>query len=423
MSFHSLARFRRTPTRQRGAVAIIVGLSMAVLVGFVGLALDLGKLYVAKTELQNSADACALAAAQALTGVNANQLTQSEAAGITTGGINHVMFQANPVDYVINESVTFSTNLDGSYQSKAALSAAQALLMRFARCTVSRPGIPTWFIQVLEVLPGVTIGTQTVRATAVATLTPAQTNCALPVALCETAIAGASRGDWIQGVIGPGGGGPGGLTGNFKWVDFTPPAGGASELGSILKGPGTCNLPSEGTEVGQPGNVASAADEWNSRFGIYKGSTRPEDAVPDFTGYAYTEVNWPTASNAYNDFQDKRGSNAPYQGDADTGLNTQGVIRDATYLGPNGADRRLAITPVVDCPGFVSGSTAPVTRWACMLMLHPINNSAGGGSGTGADKMYLEYLGLSNDLESPCATLGVPGGATSAGPAVPTLVQ
>ena len=425
MPFHSLARFRRTPTRQRGAVAIIVGLSMAVLVGFVGLALDLGKLYVAKTELQNSADACALAAAQALTGVNANQLAQSEAAGITTGGVNHVMFQADPVAYAIDESVTFSTALNGEYRSKAGMGAAEALSMRFARCTVSRPAIPTWFIQTLELVPGVTVGTQTVRATAVATLQPAQTNCALPVALCETAIAGASRGDWIQGVIGPGGGSSGGagsLTGNFQWVDFTPPAGGASELASILKGPGTCNLPSEGTEVGQPGNVASAADEWNSRFGIYKGSTRPEDAVPDFTGYAYTELSWSTASNAYNDFQDKRGSNAPYQGDTSTGLTTQGTIQGAAYLGPNGADRRLAITPVVDCPGFVSGSTAPVTRWACVLMLHPINNSAGG-SGTGATRMYLEYLGLSNDLESPCATLGVPGGATSAGPAVPTLVQ
>jgi Flp pilus assembly protein TadG len=39
--------------REQGATAIIVALMMAVLIGFVGLALDLGKLYVAKSELQN----------------------------------------------------------------------------------------------------------------------------------------------------------------------------------------------------------------------------------------------------------------------------------------------------------------------------------------------------------------------------------
>ena len=47
---------------QRGAVAIIVGLTLAVLIGFAGLALDLGRLYVNKSELQNAADSCALAA-------------------------------------------------------------------------------------------------------------------------------------------------------------------------------------------------------------------------------------------------------------------------------------------------------------------------------------------------------------------------
>jgi uncharacterized membrane protein len=35
---------------------------IVVLVGFIGLALDLGKLYVSKSELQNRADSCALSA-------------------------------------------------------------------------------------------------------------------------------------------------------------------------------------------------------------------------------------------------------------------------------------------------------------------------------------------------------------------------
>jgi len=428
----SILRQRRAGRRQRGAVAIIVGLSLAVLIGFVGLALDLGKLFIAKTELQNSADACALAASRELTGTNATQLAIAEAAGITTGTRNRVLFQGEPVVVATDSSVTFSPALDGSYQAKSSLTGSE-LLMKYARCTVNRAGIVNWFVQVLNVIPGVAIGNQTVGATAVATLAPAQTNCAIPVSVCQAALIGKPVGTWLESAIGPPGGG--GLTGNFKWIDFTPPAGGASELGATLTGSGTCTIPSVGAEVGQPGNVASVADDWNSRFGMYFGATKPGEAVPDFTGYAYTEINWPSKANAYGNFVTQRTANAPYQGDTATGLKTKGSVEGGIFLKANGADRRLAIVPVVDCPSFGTGSTAPVKSWACVLMLHPINNSAGGGggggkgggaavaTGTGANRMFLEYLGAANNPSSPCATLGLPGAASSAGPLVPVLVQ
>ncbi|MDQ9168914.1 pilus assembly protein TadG-related protein [Oxalobacteraceae bacterium R-40] len=409
--------------RQRGAVAIVVALSMAVLIGFVGLALDTGKLYVAKTELQNSADACALAAAQELT--TATPLAVSEAAGITTGRMHNVLFQQYQIELASDAAVTFSSALNGPYVTKDSIS---PLAATFVRCDVTREQIPTWLMHVLNMIPGVEITPTTVSARAVASRVPAQTNCALPVALCSTAVNPLSppaAGTWIQGAIGPSGGqnaGSGGLTGNFKWVDFTPPAGGASELGQMLTSPGTCNLPSTGAEVGQPGNVSSAANDWNSRFGIYQGNVQPEAAIPDFTGYAYTELTWPAQFNAFDDFRARRAANAPYQTNAVTGLNARGNISGADFLSQNGADRRLAVAPIVDCAGFASGSTAPVVNWACVLMLHPINNSAGG-SGTGADRMWLEYRGLSSELGSPCASLGVPGGANSQGPMVPTLVQ
>jgi hypothetical protein len=427
----SITRKRNSGRRQRGAVAVIVGLTLAVLIGFAGLALDLGKLFVAKTELQNGADACALAASRELTGTNASQLAIAEAAGITTGARNRVLFQSEPVAVQLDGSVEFSPTLNGAYEPKSSLAGSE-LLMKFARCTVNRVGIVNWFIQVLNVVPGVNILPQTVGATAVATLAPAQTNCALPVSICGSALPAKPVGSWLEGAIGPPGGG--GLTGNFKWIDFTPPAGGASELGATLTGSGTCTIPSVGAEVGQPGNVASVADDWNSRFGMYFGATKPGEAIPDFTGHAYTEINWPSKANAYNDFVAQRTANAPYQGDAGTGLNTKGSVESNTFLKANGADRRLAIVPVVDCAGFATGSTAPVQSWACILMLHPINNSSGGGGGgggkgaapavgTGANRMFLEYLGAANNPASPCATLGLPGAAGSAGPLVPVLVQ
>lgn len=418
--------------RQRGAVAVIVGLSIVALIGFVGLALDLGKLFITKTELQNGADACALAASRELTGANDSQLAIAEAAGITTGALNRVIFQTETVALKVNDSVTFSKEYDGPYLKKNnSIAPADARSMKYVRCTVSRAEIPNWFIQVLNVMPGIHIGNQTVSATATASLASAQTNCAIPIGLCHVdpdgnPLAEKPKGTWLEGAIGPAG--SDGLTGNFKWIDFTPPAGGANELAAILKGAGACNIPSIGAEVGQPGNVASLADDWNSRFGIYKGGTKPPPeaggAVPDFTGFAYTdaESSWPAKFDAYANFVAKRTSNAAYQGNALTLLDTQGTIKDATFLSANGADRRLAIVPVVDCNDFVSGSTAPVQSWACILMLHPINNSASG-SGTGATRMYVEYRGPSSDYDSPCATLGLPGSEDSAGPMVPVLVQ
>lgn len=409
--------------KERGVVAILVTLAMVVLIGFVGLALDLGKLFVAKTELQNSADACALAAARELTGANTNQLMLAEAAGITTGELHDVLFQG---EQIVISSVTFSTSLTGGYQS--AFSGPGATDMRFARCEASRLGIANWLIHVLNILPSISIGDQTVAASAVASLSPSQiTSCAIPVGICSSdAPPGTAVGTWLTSVLGPGKGGKNGdqadLTGNFMWIDYTPPGGGANELAGQLTGSGVCNLPALGTEVGEAGVKSSLANDWNSRFGIYQANVNTGDSTPDYSGYAYTETNWPSKSSAFTDFQSKRGSNAAYQGDAATGLKTKGTVEDSTYLQENGADRRLATAAVVDCDGLEAGATSVVEAWACVLMLHPINNSQGG-TGTGADRMYLEYLGRSNQANSPCATNGVPAGPTGVGPMVPALVR
>ncbi|SDY66793.1 Putative Flp pilus-assembly TadE/G-like [Nitrosomonas sp. Nm58] len=423
-NFHSVQK-------ETGAVAIIVALSLVALVGFVGLALDLGKLFVAKTELQNSADACALAAARELTGANTNQLELAEAAGKATGERHDVLFQD---EQIVISSVTFSETLAGGYDTAAAFTGLEATKKRFARCEASKAGIANWFIQVLNLLPGTAIGDQTVAASAVATLAPSQiTSCAIPVAVCSKDVPPSTPvGTWLRSVLGPQGSttDEGNLTGNFMWVDYTPPGGGKTELAGHLTGPGVCNLPALGTKVGEAGVKSSLADDWNSRFGIYppgsdNSNNNKPDPVPDYSGYAYTDAvtSWPSKFNAFANFQARRAENAFYQGDDSTGLKIKGSIKDSTYLKEHGADRRLATAAIVDCNGLTGGNTtSAVEAWACVLMLHPINNSQGG-SGTGSDRMYLEYLGRSNQANSPCATNGVPAGPTAAGPMVPALVR
>ena len=56
----------RMRNRQRGAVAVIMGIAAVALFAFMGIAVDLAYTYSRKTELQNAADAAALAGAKEL---------------------------------------------------------------------------------------------------------------------------------------------------------------------------------------------------------------------------------------------------------------------------------------------------------------------------------------------------------------------
>ncbi|MCL4183856.1 MAG: VWA domain-containing protein [Burkholderiaceae bacterium] len=70
--------YRSHPARQRGQVLIIVGLSLVVLIGAVGLAIDSGRAYGVKARLNAAVDAAAIAAARALSeGADDNQRRQN----------------------------------------------------------------------------------------------------------------------------------------------------------------------------------------------------------------------------------------------------------------------------------------------------------------------------------------------------------
>src|SRR5438045_1373722 len=59
-------RSRRIPRPRRGTMMVVVALMIVVLCGITGLAVDLGRLAVCKTQIQCAADASALAGASAL---------------------------------------------------------------------------------------------------------------------------------------------------------------------------------------------------------------------------------------------------------------------------------------------------------------------------------------------------------------------
>lgn len=429
---------------QRGAVAIIVALSIAVLIGMIGLAIDLGRMFVIKTELQNAADACALAAARELDGIGGAK-QRADAAGILVGTRNDINFQGEDAP-ITEASLTYSDSLSPNSAYNRSISDADA---RFAMCTVSRPDIGMLFMGVLG------FGDQTVNAYAVSTLAPSQTTCAIPIGICKppagssTAPFGLVAGKWYSGKFGSGGGAT--LTGSYNWIDFNPNGGGANELKDLLSGVGQCELPPVGTCVGQQGQISAASDAWNTRFGLYKAGYNPADNPPDKTGLAYTvsglgsatRTTWPNTEpqNAYSGSYDSSLGSNPipnYQNAAEvsagtppppysynnhsppnpagiTGINAYDILTPAEHR-DRGQQRRVALAPVVDCTQF-SGATScgsqlvPILGYACVLMLNPIK---------GPNDVVLEYLGQPNTPGTPCASYGLAGGS---GPLVPVLVQ
>jgi hypothetical protein len=418
--------------RQKGAVAVIVALSLLVLIGFAGLVLDGGHLYIEKTELQDAADACALAASRELTcdptagPCDTSYLINAENSGRMVAARNKVNFQSTAIDIAASD-IKFSTTFapESSYLSRADGANPAS---KYVMCNAQQTGIVPWLMQVLGA------GNSTVAARAVATLSPAQTNCAVPLGMCKlpagTAtdpFAGMVVGQWMTSKLSAS------ATGSFGWVDFTPGAGGgggANELADMITGTGACSLPPPPTQVGEQGNINSLGKAWNTRFGLYKGSDSIATAPPDYTGFAYTPTTWPSRSNAYAgtsvgapNFQTARAQHLIYQGAA-SGLNIPNSYNNSTtaQLTSSGADRRLVTVPIVDCATWAGSSpqTVPILGYACVLLLHPMDKDNGPDA---SDDVWIEYRGKSTDPTSPCATSGSVGGPGSVGPQVPALVQ
>src|SRR5688572_24252045 len=173
---------------ERGGVLAYTVLSALFLFFAVGLGADLSHLYLVKNELQNTADAAALAGASAL----ALPLTNPNRIGTAVDRAVNVMnmnkFNLNTKNYVDTMTlanqrnlVEFATNLDGTYKKEGELSAAERDRARFVR--VRTPDVPINIIFSIPIL-----GLQrNIDAVATAGLSvPGNTNfCPAPLAVLE----------------------------------------------------------------------------------------------------------------------------------------------------------------------------------------------------------------------------------------------
>ena len=177
-------------------------------------------------------------------------------------------------------------------------------------------------------------GASNVNAVAVATLAPGQVFCnGPPIGLCAKNTSGPNYGyttigEWIASDFNDSGsnnGGNGGgnddtgLTGSFRWIDFTPNAGGTDEVREELIGnEAACGI-RVGDNVREQGNKQGAKSAYNTRFGFYPHGANgytSQTAPPDRTGYSYPSKspgpNIAIGTSAYSDYRAKQGTNTPF---------------------------------------------------------------------------------------------------------------
>lgn len=203
---------RGTARAQRGAVSIMVAFMLVAMIGLLGLTFDLGNLYVRKTELQNAADAAALAGARQMNS-SPGGLDAAVSGAIQLALANASDFGKTPVG-IAEAQIMFGPTPDGPW-SDLTVAKANAAAMSFIRVNTSgiaQGSRPTWFMSFF----GDASASTTTSGVAVAGATVCD---GLPIFICEPATGSFVRGqNYFFGEspgypIGPG---------NFGYFDPAP---------------------------------------------------------------------------------------------------------------------------------------------------------------------------------------------------------
>lgn len=393
--------------RQQGGIAVMAGISVVVLIGMAGMVLDLGHLYITKTELQNAADACALSAARELSAINGSTVSRATSAGIAAGARNLVDFQSRAAD-IREADITFGPNLDTDAEGRLLnFSRSVDQDTAYVRCApqeTERLSVAMWFMGVLG------IDQRYMSAEAVAKYPKSAPYCGVPLAVC-TDDAGAANmsfniGDWYSGRLEAGTA----IQGNYGWIRFPGQATGTESLSEIIAGEGLCELDDTETVFQNPGVSNGAAKAWNTRFGLY-GSPYKKDEQnltehkPDKTGWSYQDH---VPGGVYNDFIARHNNYEPY--DPDNIVDGKGrpvnypgtpAITTRQELVTHGAQRRMVAMPVISCSAWSAKKEMPVLGWACSLMVAPMEDAQG--------ETRLEFRGIVGSADCGGAAGGITG--------------
>lgn len=140
--------------RQQGAVSILAGLTVIMMFGFLALVVDLGNLYVNKSELQNAADAAALAGARELVGTSTG-INNAVQAAKDTAALNKSRFGTQSI-VITNDNIQFSSTSAGPWENVAAVTspsgAAGKYFIKIDTSGIAQSIFTPWFARIFNLL-------------------------------------------------------------------------------------------------------------------------------------------------------------------------------------------------------------------------------------------------------------------------------
>jgi Flp pilus assembly protein TadG len=139
--------------RQRGAVLVWFALSFLALIGFIGVGVDVGRMYIVRNEAQSFADAAALAAAVELNGTTAG-ITAATAAARSNWGKYHFGSLTFPTP-----DVKYSTVSTGGW---TATPPNPPTNYRFAQVTATVSSLPMYLMPIVTGQPNATVAAKAV---------------------------------------------------------------------------------------------------------------------------------------------------------------------------------------------------------------------------------------------------------------------
>ncbi len=366
---------------ERGFNLILIGLALFVMIGMVGLAIDVGRMFVYKSELQAFADNAAMAAISKMDGsqagvtaANALALTGPDGASLA----NKVNFDSTTISTV---TTGYATSFSGTYDNYATADSAATNNYRFLKVTASSNVALTF----LPVLPGIsTLYTVSASATAGQQATSSLTN----GGLLPFAPDAHNQADTTNFGLLPGqsyalkwpNGGNSTCTGDTTPSQFTPPGNPPSEHGFVDIGEGNsnANVRTAILSGGYPNSSSSPSS-------IATGDTL--GGVPGNRGSSIFDA---LNTRAGQDTDDTSMTYAQYvAGGTGNGRRVVTVAIGGTWSG-NGNN---ASTPILGFANFFLNTTYSGTSGGiCATYIGPADTSGSSSGGTDGTKIYTNIL-------------------------------
>lgn len=384
---------------ERGSVTVMTAVLLVGLVLVIGLSIDVSRIYMVRSGLQNAADAAALAAARELNS-GTGGLTKAESAA------NAASLQANKYGFnrtglnapaVTISRVEFAANLAGPWYIGAAnVPGGVETVIRFVRVTTVAASVSVLFavkalgnshVEQRTAVAGMSVGLNTVCNF-------------FPIAVALTN-PNPANGTQMTFLYTDGTGNSVTVT-NLHYVVLNVPdiSGNGQPETANLSGGVTKSSASIGTSIGL--NQSNSANATNGPRSIADGSNTRFDTYQNGYANALNATTYPPDTNVY----DNNGS--PLTG-------PQYLNRSPLTTPPNhppGQDgRRVLVMPIIP-PNTYTGSppSVPITRFGAFLLRRSVDRTGNcNGSGPCAGALKVEYLGDDFPIECGGYDPALPG--------------